>query len=147
MRARREAREWAVQILFQTDFNPGDIQVAFHDFWSEKKASPHARKFAEELVVGTIENQAKIDALIRKFADNWDIARMGGVDRGVMRLAVYEMLFRPDIPPVVSINEAVDIARDYSGSASGKFVNGILDRIRKDLNRPARTPEKQQDRT
>ena len=63
MRARREAREWAVQILFQTDFNPGDIQAAFNDFWNEKEPSPHARKFAEELVLGTVQNMEKINDL------------------------------------------------------------------------------------
>jgi transcription antitermination protein NusB len=75
-----------------------------------------------------------------KHAENWGIERMGAVDRNAMRIAVFEMLFRDDIPPVVSINEAVDLAKAYSSVESGKFVNGILDRIRQDLDRPARNP-------
>ena len=139
MATRREAREWAVQILFQWDFNPGEMDRVLKDFWSERKGSARERQFAESLARGAIEKRESVDEAIRKYADNWDIRRMGAVDRNVMRIAVYEMLYRPDIPPVVSINEAVDIARDFSDDASAKFVNGILDRLRKDLDRPART--------
>jgi N utilization substance protein B len=87
-----------------------------------------------------MDHHSDIDALISRHAENWDIERMGTVDRNVMRIAVYEMLYRDDIPPVVSINEAVELAKAYSSAESGKFVNGILDRIRKDLDRPARSP-------
>ena len=128
-----------MQILFQWDFNSGELDRALKDFWSDRKSSARERAFAESLARGAIEQRESVDATIRKYADNWDIRRMGAVDRNVMRIAVYEMLYRRDIPPVVSINEAVDIARDFSDDASAKFVNGILDRLRKDLDRPART--------
>ena len=76
--------------------------------------------------------------LIRKFSKNWDIPRIAAVDRNILRLAIYEMLHREDIPPVVSINEAVDIAKRFSTQDSGKFINGILDSVKGDLMRPAR---------
>jgi N utilization substance protein B len=86
-----------------------------------------------------LHNRDEIDALMSKYADNWDVERMGAVDRNIIRLALYEMFFRDDIPPVVSINEAVDIAKAFCDRESGRFVNGILDRARKDTNRPPRS--------
>lgn len=141
MSTRRDAREWAVQLLFQLDLNPdGDLDKIFRDFWSDdRKDDAKARKFTEDLVRGVRKNLAKIDEKIRAYAEHWDIKRMGVLDRNVIRMAMYEMLYRHDIPPVVSINEAVDIAKYFSDTASGLFVNGILDRARKDLDRPART--------
>ncbi len=136
--SRRNSREWAVQFLFQLDFNPENFTLTLSDFWRERPSSPRAKKFTEELINGVRENSDQIDALIQKYAEHWDIKRMSAVDRNVLRVALYEMYFRPDVPPVVSINEAVDIARSFSSIESGKFVNGILDRARKDLKRDAR---------
>ncbi len=85
-----------------------------------------------------VEHRAQLDGRITHFAQNWDLKRMAVVDRNVLRLAIYEMLYREDIPPVVSINEAVDIAKKFSTEDSGKFVNGILDKIKGELMRPAR---------
>ena len=96
------------------------------------------RLFAEPLIRGTLEHRAAIDAIIVKHAQNWDLHRMAVVDRNVLRLAIYEMLHRDDIPPIVSINEAVDIVKKFSTEDSGKFVNGILDKIKGQLLRPAR---------
>lgn len=142
MGKRRDAREFAVQFLFQGDFNPdchkSDIDEALRLFWEEKEAGDDVKKFATELIQGTIAHQQHIDELIRKYAENWELARMAAVDRNVVRLAMFEMLHRPDVPPVVSINEAVDIAKKFSTAESGKFVNGILDRARKDIPRDAR---------
>ena len=138
MSTRREAREWALQLLFQLDVNPGEQDGAFRDFWSREKASEKARRFVEELVRGVRKNVQEIDGKIQKYTEHWDINRMGVVDRNVMRMAIYEMFFCRDIPPVVSINEAVDIAKYFSNNESGKFVNGILDRARQDLDRPGR---------
>ena len=158
MGIRHEAREWALQFLFQSEFNRDEsIDEGFKLFWehqNEETAAPpagqppgkddrqraKARMFAEELARGVIEHHKEIDPLIAKYAENWEIDRMGTVDRNAMRIAVFEMLYRDDIPPVVSINEAVELAKAYSSSESGKFVNGILDRIRKGLDRPARGP-------
>ena len=158
MGIRHEAREWALQFLFQSEFNQDEsVDEGFKLFWehqNEETGAPSAghpagkddrqrakaRQFAEELARGVIEHHKEIDPLIAKYAENWEIDRMGTVDRNAMRIAVFEMLYRDDIPPVVSINEAVELAKAYSSSESGKFVNGILDRIRKGLDRPARGP-------
>ena len=133
-------------MLFQLDMNPGEIDKAFKLFWRDKKADTKTRHFAEALVIGVREHLAEIDEKIKGYAVNWDIKRMGVVERNVMRMALYEMLHCPDVPPVVSINEAVDITKYFGNAESGKFVNGILDRARKDLTREARegseTPHK-----
>lgn len=160
---RREARERAVQFLFQYDLNPPeDLDGALARFWESQQASfiaedkgkarwnepvdlPPAtveeattRTFAEGLIRGVLEHRVELDEKIVKYAKNWDLHRMAVVDRNVMRLGIFEMLFREDIPPVVSINEAVDIAKKFSTEDSGKFVNGILDKVKADLLRPAR---------
>ena len=137
---RRQAREWAVQFLFQTEFNPDDLERALTDFWNdeEKKPVDRDRTYVNEVVRGVIEKQREIDRTISKYTQNWDVDRLGVLDRIVLRVATYEMLFRGDIPPVVSINEAVEIAKAYSGKDSGRFVNGVLDRIQKELDRPSR---------
>ncbi|MCS7337798.1 MAG: transcription antitermination factor NusB [Verrucomicrobiae bacterium] len=167
MSRRRIARERAMQFLVQHDLNPAeDLDRALDEFWQTdltelaesgqrktKKAEPGAanglcgsdvelRLFADALIRGTIEHMSEIDALIKKHAKNWDLPRMATVDRNLLRLAIYEMLHREDIPPVVSINEAIEIAKKYSTEDSGRFVNGILDKIRAELMRPARTPLK-----
>lgn len=165
MGKRREARERAVQFLFQHDLNPPeDLGPALEHFWtSQRKAAlaeeekatwgqridlppPTAeettvRLFADPLIRGTLEHRDECDEIIRKHAKNWDLRRIATVDRNVMRLAIYEMLYREDIPPVVSINEAVDIAKKFSTHDSGKFVNGILDKVKGELMRPARIVE------
>ena len=140
MSERREAREWAVQLLFQRDFNPTELAVALAEFWRDKHPSDRARRFTESLVQGVEAHREEIDRRVQGYTENWDLKRMAAVDRNILRLAMYEMLFREDIPPVVTINEAVDLAKSFSGRQAGKFVNGILDRACKDLTRPTRTP-------
>src|SRR5476649_1503761 len=153
MGKRREARERAVQFLFQHDLNPPDnLELELATFWNSQRAAAiedekgaakwgevaELRLFAEPLIKGVIEKRDAIDEKIKSHAKNWDFHRIAAVDRNVMRLAIYEMLYREDIPPVVSINEAVDIAKKFSTQDSGKFVNGILDKIRGEILRPAR---------
>jgi N utilization substance protein B len=164
MGKRREARERAVQFLFQFDLNPpADLAGALDEFWENQRAAAIAderagahwgqpadlppptaeesetRLFADPLIRGVLENREAIDEKIRANARNWEFHRIAAVDRNVMRLAIYEMLYRQDIPPVVSINEAVDIAKKFSTQDSGKFVNGILDKIRGEVLRAARS--------
>jgi len=142
MPIRRHARECAVQLLFQLDLNPSDnLDAVFKVFWTlnDKGTDKQIREFAERLTLGVQQCQTGIDATIKKCADNWDIKRMGVIERNVKRMTVYEMLHCPDIPPAVSINEAVDIAKYFGSAGAGKFVNGVLDRIRKELNKPSRT--------
>ena len=138
MATRRQARDWVVQILFELDLNPGDVEVVFGHFWSERKADRKSRAFAEDTVRGVQEHHKEIDACLKKHAEHWDIHRMGVIERNVMRMALYELMHRTDIPAAVSINEAVDIAKYFSNTESGRFVNGILDRARKELGRSAR---------
>lgn len=141
MGRRHQARLLAVQFLFQRDFNSDDLESSLDLFFKMTRPSASAKSYAEELIRGVVAEQAKLDSIIRKHAQNWDLERMGAVDRNIMRVALYEILFRPDVPPVVSINEAVELAKELSGLESGRFVNGILDRARKDIDRPPRTPQ------
>jgi N utilization substance protein B len=163
MGKRREARERAVQFLFQYDLNPPEnLDAALEQFWQSQHAAaltsdkatatwgqpielppPTAdeaatRLFADPLIRGTLDHREEADAVIKKHAINWELHRIAAVDRNILRLAIYEMLHRDDIPPVVSINEAVDIAKKFSTQDSGKFVNGILDKVKGELMRPAR---------
>ena len=163
MGKRREARERAVQFLFQHDLNPPpDLPAALEHFWESQRAAAIAedkgvatwgqpvelapataeeeaiRTFADPLIRGTIEYRDEADGIITKHAKNWELHRIAAVDRNILRLAIYEMMHRDDIPPVVSINEAVDIAKKFSTQDSGKFVNGILDKVKGELMRPAR---------
>ncbi|MGH8100666.1 MAG: transcription antitermination factor NusB, partial [Chthoniobacterales bacterium] len=91
-------------------------------------------------IEGMIAHLPEIDERIRRYSENFDLNRIAAVDRNILRLAIYEMLHRDDIPPVVSINEAIELAKTFGGAESGRFVNGILDRVRKDLTRPLREP-------
>ena len=163
MGKRREARERAVQFLFQYDLNPPEnLDGALNEFWDTQRAAAIAeekgpatwgqpvelppptageaevRLFADPLIRGVLEHRDSIDEQIKTHAKNWEFHRIAAVDRNIMRLAIYEMLHREDIPPVVSINEAVDIAKKFSTQDSGKFVNGILDKIKGELMRPGR---------
>ena len=163
MGKRREAREHAVQFLFQHDLNPPeDLEGALNEFWDSQRAAAIAeekgpahwgeevelppptaeeaetRQFADPLIRGVLEHWQEIDEKIKSHAKNWELHRIAAVDRNILRLAIYEMVYREDIPPVVSINEAVDIAKKFSTQDSGKFVNGILDKIKGELMRPAR---------
>lgn len=139
---RRQAREWAVQFLFQTEFNPEKLDQALDDFWNDAEKTPQGRdrNYVNDVIRGVIDQQFKIDRTLKRYTENWDVERLGVLDRTVLRVAVYEMLFRDDVPPVVSINEAIEIAKAYSGQKSARFVNGVLDRVQKELGRPKRTP-------
>lgn len=127
---RRKAREYALQILFQLDIAKAKPSVSIlKNFWAEQEPDEEMRAFAEEVVKGTYKNLEKINGKIRECAKNWSIDRMAAVDRNILRIAVYEMLYRPDIPASVSINEAIEIAKKYGTDESGSFVNGILDSV------------------
>mgnify|MGYP003572251395 CR=1 FL=1 len=118
------------------------MDIALQDFWQEKEPSTNEKTYAEEIIKGVVQRKEELDDRLSKYAKRWDSERMGAVDRTVMRVALFEMLYREDVPPVVSINEAVHFAKDFSSFQSGRFVNGVLDRIRQDLDRPARTTYK-----
>ncbi len=139
---RRDAREWAVQLLFQMDLNnPKDMRPVFTHFWAGVSADDKAREYAERMVRGVMSRRGELDETIAAAVEHWDVERLAVIDRNVIRLAVYEMLHCKDVPPVVSINEAVDIAKYFGTAESGGFVNGVLDRIRKGIDRPSRTAD------
>jgi transcription antitermination protein NusB len=125
---RRKAREYALQLLFQLDIRKEKPSAAlFKRFWAEEEPDEEVRSFAEETVKGTFKHLAAINSRILSCAKNWSLDRMGTVDRNVLRLAVYEILYSMDIPPSVSINEAIELAKKFGTDESGAFVNGILD--------------------
>ncbi len=143
MGKRREGREAALQLLFHWDLNIKG-RLAENDlasFWEIRPASPSIRTFAIDLARGVIERQPVIDEKIANYALNYELRRIAVVDRNVLRIAIYEMLYVPDVPPIVAINEAIDIAKKFGTEDSGKFVNGVLDRVKLDLSRPLRTAQ------
>jgi N utilization substance protein B len=131
MGTRREARERALQILYALDSNPSvglrDMLRVFRE--EQPEISARMRDFAEALVTGVQAERDIIDKEIRARSKNWALARMPRVDLNVMRIAVYELMFRNDIPKKVTINEAIEIARKFGDKDSPAFVNGILDEI------------------
>lgn len=135
MGLRRKGREYALQLLFGSDLTgagqptAGREEADFGVFWSQRRAAPEVQTFAETLVRGVAAHVEDIDPVIARHARNWTMARMAAVDRNVLRVAVYELLYVPDIPERVVLNEAIDIAKKYGGEDSGAFVNGILDDI------------------
>ena len=130
MRKRTQAREFAIQVLYQHEMNPEPLEESLASFWEENASLPEeVRSFADSLVRGTLEHLPEIDEVIARYTENWQLNRMAAIDRNILRFGVYELLYVEDIPPKVSINEAVNIAKKFSQEESGKFVNGVLDKI------------------
>ncbi len=128
MGSRHQARERALQILFQYDIH-GKPGLWLDVFWKENEASAEARAFAERLVAGVLEQKPELDALITQYATNWKISRMPIVDRNILRAGVYELLWMDDVPAKVTMNEAVELAKSFGDDEASKFVNGILDKV------------------
>lgn len=129
MRKRTQARECALQILYQMDVAQYSLDQVLPSFWEFHPVGEDVRQFAEEIVRGTHQHLEEIDKKIAQYTENWQLNRMAVVDRNILRFATYELLFIDEIPPKVTINEAVNIAKKYSQDEAGKFVNGILDKI------------------
>jgi N utilization substance protein B len=128
---RRKSRELAMQALFYMDMNPNDSEETnLERFCTNFTLSKKARPFFLKLVNGVLQTKSELDSIIEKFSDHWKIDRMACVDRNIIRIAVYELLYCIDIPSKVSINEAVDIGKKFGTEESGSFINGILDSIR-----------------
>lgn len=138
MRRRTYARELALQILYAIDITRDGYEAALDNFWqahSEDNIDIAVKDFTGELVRGVAVNLKAIDSDICRYAANWQLERMAVIDRNILRMSCFELLFRQDIPPKVSINEAVELAKKYSGIEAGKFVNAILDKIKIEENR------------
>jgi len=126
---RRKAREIALQILYQKDITQESLKNIW-DFFCEHHHPPAASlEYAQQLVQGVCKHQTQIDILIEKCAQHWRVERISPIDRNILRLAIYEMLFIDEVPPKVSINEAIELAKIYGTETSGAFVNGILDAL------------------
>ncbi len=130
MGTRRQARELAMQALFYMDMRKDASEEMLQNFCGCFCPSKKSRPFFMKLVNGVLGTKDQIDTLVERFSQNWNISRMSCVDRNVMRIAVYELLYCDDIPPKVSINEAVDIGKKFGSQESGAFINGIMDSIR-----------------
>ena len=134
MGTRRQARELAMQALFYIDMQDNVSLHMIESFCDNFRPPKKVRPFFLKLVNGVLEVRGEIDTLIERYSKNWKIHRMGCVDRNVMRIAVYELLYCEDIPPKVSINEAVDVGKKFGTEESGAFINGIMDSIRDALD-------------
>ena len=138
MSKRREGREAAVQYLYQLEIH-GDRAADLHaDFWNFRESKPAVREFANSLIAGVNAHITEVDGRITKYALNFEIGRLAAVDRNILRLAIYEMLYCMETPPIVAINEALEIAKKFGGEDSARFVNGILDKVKSELTRPLR---------
>ncbi|MFH1201321.1 MAG: transcription antitermination factor NusB [Candidatus Omnitrophota bacterium] len=132
MRKRTHAREVALKVLYQLDISRQEFSLKIEDTWcDEEKLELDVAEFADFLVRGVHKHFKEIDGLIVKYATNWQLKRMAVIDRNILRLGVFELMFSEDIPAKVSINEAIDLAKKYGDADSGKFVNGVLDKINK----------------
>jgi len=139
MRKRTLARECALKILYAVEMTKEDPEKCIDNFWNnQEKAEPQVKAFADDLVRGIYKNKERIDTLITEHATNWELDRMAVIDRNILRFGTYELIFADNVPPKVAINEAIDIAKKYGDKDSGKFVNGILDKINKTEKKCAR---------
>jgi N utilization substance protein B len=130
----------ALQVLYGLDTQGGELNEVMALYWancdnSSGEMSEEAKSFSSELVAGTWKNREEIDKLISGNSENWTIGRMSRVDKSILRMAVYELLFCPDIPPKVTLNEAIDLGKIYGSENSGSFINGILDALYEKLQR------------
>ena len=129
MGVRRDAREQALQALYAVELNPASSREALRLFWAGARCGASVRTFAEELIAGVLENREAVDGRITEKSPNWSLNRMSRIDLCIIRLAVYELLFRPDIPKNVTINEAIEVAKKFGSEESPAFVNGIVDEV------------------
>jgi N utilization substance protein B len=132
MGKRRKSREFALMMLFQADFQNTDSKDFIELFWQNFNIKEEFKEFSQNLACGVFENNKKIDEIIAKSSENWSLHRMDPVERNILRLAVYELKYCSDIPPKVTINEAIELGKKFGSEKSGAFINGILDKILKE---------------
>ena len=124
-----------LQVLYALDALERDVEEAFSAFWGSFAPQEDARQFAFLLIHGAWSKKEELDATISQHSENWSLSRMTRVDRNILRMAVYELLYCPDIPPKVTLNEAIDLAKLYGSENSGSFINGILDALYADMRK------------
>ncbi|MBP1769190.1 MAG: nusB [Candidatus Aminicenantes bacterium] len=140
MGERRKARECALQILFQFEFNSGDPRDLVRVYWEHQRASKQVREYGTWIVEKILDNGEAIDGAIQSASKNWRLVRMAVVDRNILRIAVAELLYEPALVPAIVMNEAIEIAKRYSGEESAVFVNGVLDAVGRRLAATAADP-------
>lgn len=134
---RRKAREIALQFLYQLDVRGADDAAPYEaEFWAGQSVGADTGNYARTLVAGTTANRERIDEVLSQVTEHWELDRMAVVDRNILRLAVYELLWESDVPPKVAITEALEVAKKFGTGESSRFINGVLDRVHKEL-RPA----------
>lgn len=133
MRKRTLARESALKVLYAVDITKDEPEKCINNFWlMQDKIEAEVKSFSDDIVNGVSKNIKRLDEIISQCATNWELERMAVIDRNILRLGAYELIYMDDIPPKVAINEAIDMAKRYGDKDSGKFVNGVLDKINKE---------------
>jgi N utilization substance protein B len=139
---RRKSREFALQVLYQLTIIKQDVTTALAQFQENFLSDGRADDFLKRLVQGVLEHRSELDRLIETYSENWRLDRINLVDRNILRLALFELLYCEEIPPKVTINEAIDLGKRFGSEDSGSFINGILDRIQHDVIRKPIEPKK-----
>ena len=138
---RRQNRCAAFRFLFQWEMNQSEnLRDDLSEFISKLGQKEEFFSYAIELIDGVIEKKEILDSIIRDLVTNWDFSRVAKADLAILRLSLYEIIYRLDVPPVVAIDEALELGKEFSSENSGKFLNGVLDKARKQFSRPARKP-------
>ncbi|HAV42044.1 MAG TPA: transcription antitermination factor NusB [Acidobacteria bacterium] len=145
MGSRRKARECALQILFELEFSPDHLEEILKDYWAAQPVKAEVKEYATWLVEGLWQHRAEIDRTIEQASEHWRLDRMAMVDRNILRMAVFELFFEKTLPPPIIIDEAIEVARKFSGDEAAVFVNGILDGIYKSLKKD-RSDHEEKDR-
>ncbi len=140
MGLRRRAREIALQVLYQRELNRLGVEEALNLFWNNFEVLKGAMDFSARIIRGVEEHREDLDRIIEKYSSHWKIDRMAHVDRNILRIAIYELLYCNDIPPKVAINEAIDIGKKFGSEDSGAFINGVLDRVKSEERRHVERP-------
>lgn len=136
MGSRRHSREYALQMLYQFELSGDTLPHIFNHYWKgQAEADEETRLFAESLVQGVATQQQEIDEFIGKFSTHWKLNRMAAVDKNILRLAIFELKNCKDIPLKVTLNEAIEIAKKFGSEESGSFINGVLDKIAKEIKK------------
>jgi len=132
---RRKSREIIIQVLYQMDMSDGDAEENFNLFWQHFNPSDELKEFSQEIVQGVCKHREEIDALIEKHSKHWRLKRMPIIDKNILRSAIFELMFCPDTPVKVIINEAIELGKKFSSEKSSPFINGILDKVSHQVTR------------
>jgi len=141
LRRRRKSREFALQALYQLNISKQDATALLAQFQEHFLPDGEADEFLRRLVLGVLEHCKELDRLIERYSENWRLDRIDVIDRNILRMALFELLYCEDIPPKVTINEAIDLGKRYGSEDSGSFINGILDRIQNEIVRKPIEPK------